>query len=78
MCCLSGGSGRGQVGVSTALCPGTEDIYSREKIKRRTENTEVREGDEEFTGSSTVENTGEVTAGLLRMKQVSVPSIHCQ
>ena len=55
-----------------------EDIYSREKIKRRTENTGVREGGEEFTGSSTVENTGEVTAGLLRMKQVSVPSIHCQ
>ena len=31
-------------------------------------------GGEEFTGSSTVENTREVTAGLLRMKQVSVPA----
>ena len=52
MCCLSGGSRRwGQSGVSTDFCPGTEDFYRLEKIKRITENTLVRKGGNEFTGS---------------------------
>lgn len=63
MCCLSEGCRQwGQAGSALTLCPGTEKLYSLDKIKQRTKLREPRDGGEGFTGSWPVENTREATS----------------